>query len=153
MITFIDEEKETGNGIDWIEIDSQHSDICTISVGNVEFDGDGQATTNYASFALIGFDIFRLSKFIQTSTLGDALILEWCSDDEKHSQVLSVVDFKEKFKVAVTEGENDEEGKFVESYSYDVERARFVQAVEEMHNLYGSIQKEQAERKRQSDDN
>lgn len=153
MITFIDEEKETGNGIDWIEIDSQHSGLCSISVGKVDFDGDGQATTSYATYALIGFDIVKLSTFVQHSTLGDALILEWCSDDEKYSQVLSVVDFKEKFKVAVTEGENDEEGKFVESYSYDVERERFVQAVEEMHNLYGSIQKEQEERKRQSDDN
>lgn len=142
MITFIDEEKENGTGTDWIEINSQHSDICSISVGQVTFDGEGNATTDYASYGLIGFDIVKLHVFTQNSSLGDSLILEWVSDDEETSQIFSVLDFKEKFKVVVTNGGIDEEGKFVESYSYDVDREVFLQAVEEMRNLYGSIQAE-----------
>lgn len=143
MITFIDEEKENGTGSDWIEINSQNSDICSIAVGQVTFDGDGQATTDYASYALIGIDILKLHTFTQNSTLGDSLILEWTSDDETSSQIFSVIDFKEKFKVVVTNGGINDEGKFVESYSYDVDRETFANAVKEMRELYGYIHGEQ----------
>lgn len=143
MITFIDEEKENGTGSDWIEINSQNSDICSIAVGQVTFDGDGQATTDYASYALIGIDILKLHTFTQNSTLGDTLILEWTSDDETSSQIFSVIDFKEKFKVVVTNGGINDEGKFVESYSYDVDRETFANAVKEMRELYGYIHGEQ----------
>lgn len=142
MITFIDEEKENGTGSDWIEINSQHSDICSIAVGTVRFDGDGNATNDYASYALIGIDIVKLQAFTQDSVRGNSLLLEWCSDDEMTSQILSVIDFGDKFRVATTSGRPGEEGKFVESYSYDVDHEVFRKAVEEMWDLYGFIQEE-----------
>lgn len=144
MITFIDEEKDNGTGVDWIEINSQHSDICSISVGQVTFDGAGQANTEYASYALIGLDILKLHSFIQSSELGDTLILEWRSDDEVTSQTLAVVDFRSYFKVSVVEEKVENEEKVSEYFSYDVDRVTFLKAVEEMRELYGSVNGEQS---------
>lgn len=139
MITFIDEEKDNGMGSDWIEINSQHSDICSVSVGQVIFDGNGNANTEYATYGLIGLDILKLHTFIQSSELGDTLILEWRSDDEATSQTLAVLDFRDYFKVSVVEEKIEDGEKVSESFSYDVERTVFANAAEEMRELYGSV--------------
>lgn len=145
MITFIDEEKDNGMGSDWIEIDSQHSDICLISVGKATLDGEGQPINNSASYGLIGLDILKLHTFIQSSELGDVLHLEWRSDDDTSAQLLSVLDFRDYFMVSVVEEKIKDEEKISEYFSYDVQRTVFANAVKEMRELYGSVNGEPAE--------
>lgn len=143
MITFIDEEKENGTGSDWIEIDSQHSDICLISVGKSTLDGEGKPINNSASYGLIGIDILKLHTFTQNSELGDVLNLEWRSDDDTSAQLLSVLDFRDYFMVTVVEEKTKDEEKVSEDFSYNVDRETFAKAVKEMRELYGYIHGEQ----------
>lgn len=140
MITFIDEEKVIGAGLDWIQIESMQSDICTISIGHSISHKVDEG--DLATYSCITYDVWRLHSFTKGSRKGDSFIMEWCADDDSHYQKCIVIDLGDEFLVDITETWQNKKEDSKKQYSYSVDHDTLVKAAREMYELYLSINKE-----------
>lgn len=135
---------ETATGADWILADSIHEDICLFSVGKSEDANPGTSVSDFSSYACMGKELVQLYNFTQDAQIGESLTLAYVPQDEAHQQSLSVSKLEGFFKVAITEVGAIEGDPGLKTYSYDVEEDVFVQASQEMYELYLYIEEEKA---------
>lgn len=140
MITFIDEEKALGSGLDWMQIESMHSDICTVSIGHS--DSHRAEEGDYATYSFITYDVWRLHTFTEGSKEGDNLIMEWGADDDSHYQRCTVINLGDEFMVDIIETWHNKTEDSRKQYGYCVSHEALMKAAREMYELYLSINSE-----------
>lgn len=140
MITFIDEEKALGSGLDWMQIESMHSDICTISIGHSNSQNADEG--DHVTYSCITYDVWRLHTFTKESKEGDSFIMEWAADDDSHYQRCTVVDLGDEFMVDIIETWHKKAEDSRKQYVYSVSRETLVNAARQMYELYLSINSE-----------
>ena len=135
MITFIDKETDNGHGVDWITIESMHSDACVILVGETSAAPDFPeiSSTEYTGYCCLQEDVAKISEFVNKAKPGDTYSSEYLNTITRHTLSLKAVE--DAFIVTVEEKVETEGQNLVNSFSYKVPKEEFLRIVAEMLSL------------------